>query len=501
MTQSTVGVHPDGTSSDTTSWKCVPIVFVPGVMGTRLAMASAGRTWDPDTGGLMADWIPFTIERQRTNRRALSPRASPATILTTLSDNAEQGVILRPGLTLIRNKMKQAGLDVGRSLMSYYGVTRNWGTVAWGFYGEMLMVLEERFNQDLEHPVFAFGYDWRGSCADSGNAFAAFASSLLRQYAATAEDIVVVTHSMGGLVVRAGLFGAPDLDTKIRGVVHGAQPSNGAVVCYRRFFTGAIPGLDGWLPTPQVLSRIQGSAPEEYAYNLSGAPGPLQLLPNHLFGQSVPDWLTSKSGPIDLADIYSIYARYEWPGLRGPTDLGQAKLGTDAEIAANSIVGDLLHNLDAAHDFHHAIASTWHRNTLVLYSTGVTTDAAAHFGAYRTPTSFAAAVNPGAFLSIEGDVSPISPEALAPPPRWTAPTWGLPGGSSDLEGLQQGQGDGTVPEQSGTCPGCTESHLAAPAIAVRGIEHADVYKNAHFRDQASVFVKMLFAVSPGASIK
>jgi hypothetical protein len=40
---------------------------------------------------------------------------------------------------------------------------------------------------------------------------------------------------MGGLVLRGALLANDKLADKIRGVVHGAQPTNGAVVCYRRF--------------------------------------------------------------------------------------------------------------------------------------------------------------------------------------------------------------------------------------------------------------------------
>jgi hypothetical protein len=200
-------------------------------MGSRLAVPAAGRTWDPDGWGLRGatEWIPFTPAQQRVN----------------------------------------------------------WATVLWGFYGKLLGLRETTFNSDLEHPVFACGYDWRSSNAESGVAFAAFIGKVLSGFSGKAKDVIVITHSMGGLVVRAALASAGSLDAQIRGVIHGAQPSNGAVLMYRRFFTGANPSLDGW-GRDWALGRIMGSDPATFAYNLSGASGPIQLLPNDDFAKDYP---------------------------------------------------------------------------------------------------------------------------------------------------------------------------------------------------------------------
>jgi hypothetical protein len=492
----TVQLHPPGASQDTLSFGVTPIVFVPGVMGSRIAMPSADRTWDPD--GSMRAWLPFTKARQRLNRRALSPRGSSASPVTTLSSAASDAIARLPTLSQIRGKAVALGDDGGSSVDDYYGRIRNWSSVLWGFYGEFLCILETTFNGELDHPVFAFGYDWRSSAAESGAVFSAFIGTTLSGFAGRAKDVIVITHSMGGLVVRAGLASAGSLDAQIRGVIHGAQPSTGAVVLFRRFFTGSTPTLDGMGVQDQGLNQIMGGSPQEFAYNLSGASGPLQLLPNNDFAMHMPGWLGAAGVSVDLTDVFAAYANYKWPGLCGPTDLGQSQIGSDTEIGGNTVVNELVFNLGVAKDFHRNIASSWHRNTFVVLSSGLRTDDRALFGPYPTPVD-PASIAAGAG-SIEGDWSPIDPSALNPP-RWMAPHWEPWGEGRDLTGIKAGMGDGTVPESSALCPGCPPDKLGAPPAIIRSPQHSQVYTYPPFQQQIIIFAKMLFAVVPGASVK
>jgi pimeloyl-ACP methyl ester carboxylesterase len=487
-----------GAARDTLSFGCTPIVFVPGVMGSRLAVPAASRSWDPDRVIPMTEWIAFTSAARRLNRRALSSSTSSASPLTTFSNEASEAIAKLPALARIRNKAIRLGNDAGSSLDDYYGRIRNWTAVLWGFYGELLGLLETTFNSDLEHPVFAFGYDWRSSNKESGLAFAAFVEDVLSGFSGKAKDVIVITHSMGGLVVRAALAAAGSLDAQIRGVIHGAQPSNGAVAMYRRFFTGTRPSLDGWGYKEEFLGSIMGNDPATFAYNVSGASGPLQLLPNDDFGKDCPGWLSAAGVSVDLTNVFAAYGKYKWPGLIGPTDLGQSQLGSASEISGNTIVNELVFNLGVAKDFHRIIASSWHRNTYVVLSTGLDTDDSTHFGTYPTPLD-PASLGAGAG-SIEGDQSPIDPRVFDPP-RWIAPSWGSSAAESDLTGLKVGTGDGTVPENSARCLECPNGKLVAPPEPVRGATHAEVYKDPAFQKQTIVFIKMLLTVAPGAFAK
>jgi hypothetical protein len=84
----------------------------------------------------------------------------------------------------------------------------------------------------------------------------------------------------------SGIQADGSIRSKIRGIVHGAQPSNGAVVCLRRFFTGCAEALEGGANadrTTKFLNRVMGTTPERFAYNLSGCRGPVELLPNQVY--------------------------------------------------------------------------------------------------------------------------------------------------------------------------------------------------------------------------
>src|SRR5262249_46478477 len=135
-----------------------------------------------------------------------------------------------------------------------------------------------------------------------------------------AQQVIIVTHSMGGLVTRAGLVQNSGAISSIRGVVHCAQPADGAVVAYRRFFTGATSKFDGTDVPARVLESILGNTPDEYAALLSELPGPMQLMPNHLFHlkQHAPKPWLKTSPQVDLANVFEVYLQPTPPGIMRP---------------------------------------------------------------------------------------------------------------------------------------------------------------------------------------
>lgn len=457
-------LHDSTDTCDTLSSMYVPIVFVPGVMGSRIDMPSAQLTWDPDTLSKMAQWATFQLNGRSSrqwNRAALSPSWSQANVLTSLSDTARNHVVAELAALYGDQNATNPSPD---PIEVYYGRTRGWAGCAWGFYGPILLHLESIFNRSGNHPVYGFGYDWRDSNSNSGAKLNALISRLLSESNGVAQDVVIVTHSMGGLVVRGALVNDPTLDAKIRGVVHTVQPSNGAVACYRRFFTGAVGSLDGSGSRERFLNNVMGGTPGEYAYCLSGAPGPLQLLPNHIYQPDEP-WLEYPTGQLDLTNVYDIYALYGWPGLQGAVNSGQTECGSADDIANQRAVNDLLTNLASAAEFHTNAATMAHRNTLALYSLGLTTDDHVRF------------------------LNPYPPTAT-----WVAPQWGdLP---QDMDLLHCGSGDGTVPKVSAQCPALSLAMPAEPFLP-KALGHSDVFQNDAFRTRTAELVAMLLRVSPG----
>ncbi|BEV17673.1 hypothetical protein HBDW_44610 [Herbaspirillum sp. DW155] len=98
------------------------------------------------------------------------------------------------------------------------------------------------------------------------------------------EKVILVTHSMGGLVARycSEVLGMSD---KILGIVHGVMPAIGAAAVYRRFKSGTE---GGWL-----AAKVLGEDAAEMTAVLSSAPGPLQLLPTPEYGNG---WLRIDDG-------------------------------------------------------------------------------------------------------------------------------------------------------------------------------------------------------------
>src|SRR5438105_3377241 len=59
----------------------VPIIFLPGVMGSRLYFQNSRRYWDPDHRGRMLEWVPIPFFRGADSLRQQMHVREPAGIL------------------------------------------------------------------------------------------------------------------------------------------------------------------------------------------------------------------------------------------------------------------------------------------------------------------------------------------------------------------------------------------------------------------------------------
>lgn len=245
---------------------------------------------------------------------------------------------------------------------------RGWGELVWGFYGPILMHLQEKMNPGKggaePHPVYAIGYDWRQSKIDSGPLLSKRIREVLNAHP-SAKQVVVVTHSMGGLVTRSAL--AQGGQPQIGGVVHTVMPADGAVVAYRRFFSGATLALDPgpeWLPT-LGLNKILGDSPEEYLVTQSGAQGPIELLPHDSYPEvffTAPDGRTDR----DFPDLFATYEQEKPPGI-----IPEGASGLDTII----IITQIQNRLRKAKKLARLVAGVQHPNTALLLGDGMPTDA------------------------------------------------------------------------------------------------------------------------------
>src|ERR1035438_9371445 len=150
-------------------------------------------------------------------------------------------------------------------------------------------------------PVYACGYNWLESNAKSAKRLKERIEDIIKKYADAKDPdgkpafeckhVIVVTHSMGGLVGRmaAKLLKNESKENKILGIVHGEMPALGAPVLYRRMACGSEAG---WDPTDMGFAHVAGATGATATPVLAFSPGGMQLA-------ATPDY----PGPWLLADL------------------------------------------------------------------------------------------------------------------------------------------------------------------------------------------------------
>lgn len=274
----------------------LPIIFIPGIMGSRLKNGKEAKIWDPDAPGFMFwKYGVFLSTTAKTKKEMLiGDEFSPdfAKVLDLDSDH---------------NGKFASEADPNRE-------KRGWGGVSWSSYGDILKALQNRewdqsVNLFYEFPVHAFGYNWSASNDLAGKQLTAYIDQVITGYTDAGRKcpkVLLVTHSMGGLVARSAclLHGAKD---KVLGVIHGVQPSNGSPTAYWRMKGGferphTTPDIEfsQWFRNPvkmfnhmkgklvnnellgigHITAWVLGTDGEEVTALLGNMPGGLQLLPN-----------------------------------------------------------------------------------------------------------------------------------------------------------------------------------------------------------------------------
>jgi pimeloyl-ACP methyl ester carboxylesterase len=210
-------------------------------------------------------------------------------------------------------------------------------------------------------PVHAMGYNWLRENAESGISIAKRIRALLKRYqdeGFQCEKVILVTHSMGGLVARAVIH--PDmgnLKEKVLGVVHGVMPAMGAGAAYKRIRCGFEGG--------GISTKILGATGAHVTPVLANAQGGLELLPSQAYGNH---WLQVKhKGKIlrslpEKGDPYEeIYkVRGKWFGLLREAWVNPANVDSRG-------VAFTCRLLDRAKAFHIKIAETYHDQSYAHY--------------------------------------------------------------------------------------------------------------------------------------
>ena len=382
----------------------IPIIFVPGIMGSPLIATgrNAGMwkkqgkwAWFPDGG---FDWVVKGYGKlDATERKRLLDPTQTAPVENPKDADEE----------VLKNACK--------SFMPWQeAARRGWGSVMLSSYGNVLHSLESQLrfifyrghpypgiyqavphapdqwgelkgynkltDDDLRQaagwrfPVYAVGYNWMDSNAKAADYLKrridAIRKDCRERLKLKCDRVVLVTHSMGGLVARLCAKRHPD---DILGVVHGEQPAIGAGTAYARVRCGWESNTHIFHPLDSVESIVGamalGKTGEEVSAVFASGAGPLELLPNQLYGNG---WLKvqhrsaerplfslpEKGDPYD--EIYSESDR--WWRLIHPGVLVSAGDRRD-QVLVQQAWTSYTDQLEKAKNFHSELGNYYHPNT------------------------------------------------------------------------------------------------------------------------------------------
>ncbi|MGE8190829.1 esterase/lipase family protein [Pseudomonas sp. NPDC086278] len=376
----------------------IPIIFVPGIMGSPLLATGANArimgndnrwAWFPDDA---AGWVAGVTKWKSYN--SLTP--------------VERKQLLDPQLTRALSNPQDSDLETVSKFVSTLPVqearNRGWGSVSLDSYGSILNFLEVQLRfiatpegkpypgvmaavpnnvsawgelkgysplkpealkaaAEFRYPVYAVGYNWLNSNAQAADYLAGRIQAVLercrKELGIKCEHgVILVTHSMGGLVARMCAKRNPNL---IQGVVHGVQPAIGAATAYRRVRAGweDMAGAIGLGGTGKKIMPI-----------FANAAGPLELLPNQRYGAG---WLSitcngkelfqMPTGPDPYTQIY--LKKNAWWKLMDAAwinPIGNSSPGTLASAWSN-----YEKMLSQAKSFHAGLGTYYHPNSFVHY--------------------------------------------------------------------------------------------------------------------------------------
>jgi pimeloyl-ACP methyl ester carboxylesterase len=337
-------------------------------------------------------------------------------------------------------------------------------------------------------PVYACGYNWLASNSDAANRLKARIDTIIaanNRGAFKCEQVILVTHSMGGLVARA-CAQLPGMEEKIAGIVHGVMPAIGAAVAYRRCKVGMQ-------DEDFVAGLVIGSDGREVTAVFAQAPGALQLLPTQEYRSK---WLRIKDPTgndlqlLPVSDPYAeIYLRKDrWWGL-----VREEWLKPEGGIPIEW--SEFVYNIGLAKDFHRKLAGKYHPNTFVFYGAGDGKQAS--FEAVRW--NMKRGLDPGKGIR---PTTAQTVDLTHQQVREDGANAIYVGGESKLEsagsrdpfggptvrrvetsfweiscGRQDGRGDGTVPASSGMAPRASGGKNIRQQFRLEGFSHEPAFGN------------------------
>lgn len=403
----------------------VPVLFVPGIMGTRLKIKNQpkGLAWCPPESNLDAIILVLRhLAKSAADRqKVLDPNN------TEVDDNgpaypdesSKALLAIAPGATdAERAKWRGWGQLYGKSYAEILTLlerslalvfdpasqgkelTPTWKTLVMERQDAAKLGAQKPFTPleedhlrdaaDVLYPVHGVGYNWLRSNKESGERLAQEIERITAHYRSkgkACEKVIIVTHSMGGLVARA-CAQMPGMADRILGIVHGVMPAIGAPATYKRIRAGF----------EDVEQILLGRNAKECTAVMANAPGPLELLPTSQYKtqsdkgarhwlrasyskvnmQGVPEEVETLLGDGDpYADIYLNNSENWWKLIKeelidpaGKEEREKARRDGKEPVEEDADNPDFYKfrsNMDAARKLHDWIENKYHMNTYAYY--------------------------------------------------------------------------------------------------------------------------------------
>jgi PGAP1-like protein len=535
----------------------VPIIFVPGIMGSNLKSKSGEAVWRLDGGtmwGLILNDKPVNLAKK-----------------WAFEDASKRQALLHPERVDVDPDGAVPSKGVGSIGGTQGFIDRGWGEVSETSYHKFLVWLEGKMNpasvnpanwedfyytsvnatpkpgqprpepklypgismsmrnlprmtddrkavtpvtsDDLlarakhRFPVYACGYNWLASNNKAAQRLADRIKKVIKENNTgyyTCSQVILVTHSMGGLVARA-CSEVLNKSDDIAGIVHGVMPATGAAVAYRRCKIGMKDEDYG-------AALVIGMTGKEVTAVFAQAPGALQLLPsqdyppgwlhfnptksqvkpltdrpdNELEEIVVVSSLPTKSKPSPYESIY--LQKDHWWGLVREEWL---KPGTKTTFTWT----DFEKNIVEAKEFHTSISGKYHANTYVYYGDDSGKQASFEqihwriqpglqpFGNATAPTASDVVNMPPAKVRTDGSNAAyvggqreggevyISPVGAGVTATYETSNWMI------VCEKQNAKGDGTVPACSGAAPRTAAPGAVRHQFGLTGFGHEASYQN------------------------
>ena len=400
--------------------RVIPIIFIPGIMGSNLRLSKSRQerlkksnniAWNPDKPTDMLDAKDYSPSRRQlewdqheTGVEIYDPVNNPTGNPKETADRRHEAVELSKGLRKSPDA-KVLHEDPANERSDTTARKRGWGEVYFGSYGGILDACEICLNdltstavwskvldvaptdwgaisnyslkpltrkerddalKGCVFPVHAIGYNWLQTNFQSALILKRRIEALMATYVSNGFDcrkVVLVTHSMGGLVARALVHpSVGNFSDKVLGVVHGVMPAVGAPAAYKRIRCG----FEG----AGILAAILGNNGPAVTSVLANSPGGLELLPSDKYGNG---WLRIESEnhevktlPVNGNPYEEIYGlRGKWYGLLVEEWLNPAGVPTAGVAATTGYLANARH-------FHQTISETYHPVSFAHYGVDAT---------------------------------------------------------------------------------------------------------------------------------